>query len=85
LECRSEESRLRNYLSLSNPDLSTREVDHLYNKSTTQKDLTRKTTREFEITERTINIKTDLKTLFFKNVREFNAEGGSDEHIPLTL
>jgi hypothetical protein len=52
----SEESRLRNYLSLSNPDLSTREVDHLYNKKYNTEGLDEEDD-EFEITERTIILK----------------------------
>lgn len=81
----SNESRLRSFLKLSNPDLSTKEVDHLYNKKYNTEGLDEEDD-EFEITERTINIKTDLKgadAFFQKRKEEFNAEGGSDEHIPL--
>jgi hypothetical protein len=81
----SNESRLRNYLKLSNPELSAKEVEHLYNKKYNIEGLD-EDDDEYEILERGINSKTDLKgadAFFQKRKEEFNAEGGSDEHIPI--
>lgn len=81
----SEESRLRNYIKLSNPDLNEKEVNRLYEKQYGLEDLDEEDD-ENEILDRKINIKTDLKkadAFFEKRKEEFNAVGGSDEHIPI--
>jgi hypothetical protein len=81
----SEESRLRNYIKLSNPDLTDREANRLYEKQYGMEHLD-EDIDEDEILDRRINIKTDLKkadAFFDKRKEEFNAVGGSDEHIPI--
>lgn len=81
----SEESRLRNYIKLSNPDLTDKEANRLYEKQYGMEHLD-EDIDEDEILDRRINIKTDLKkadAFFDKRKEEFNAVGGSDEHIPI--
>lgn len=81
----SADVRLRNYIKLSNPDLTEREVNHLYNKKYNTEDLD-EDIDEDEILEKGINVKSDLKkadAFFEQRKEEFSAVGGSDEHIPL--
>lgn len=79
------ENRLKSYLKLSNPELSQREVDRLYNKDYSIDGLDEEDDED-EILDRGIKTKTDLKRsdeFFAKRKEEFNAVGGSDEHIPM--
>ena len=81
----SSDNVLRNYIKLSNPDLTDREVNHLYNKKYNTENLDEEDDED-EILEKGINVKSDLKRaneFFDKRKEEFNAVGGSDEHIPL--
>jgi len=81
----SEESRLRSYIKLSNPDLTDKEANRLYEKQYGLENLDEEDDED-EILDRKINIKTDLKkadAFFEKRKEEFNAVGGSDEHIPI--
>lgn len=81
----SSENVLKNYLKLSNPNLSEREVEHLYNKKYNIEGLDEDDDDD-EIIERGINTKTDLtkaNEFLEKRKEEFNAVGGSDEHIPI--
>lgn len=81
----SPENVLRNYIKLSNPELSDKEVNHLYNKKYNTDELD-EFDDEDEILEKGINVKSDLKkanAFFEQRKEEFNAVGGSDEHIPL--
>lgn len=81
----SPENVLRNYIKLSSPELSDKEVNHLYNKKYNTEDLD-EFDDEDEILEKGINVKADLKkanAFFEQRKEEFSAVGGSDEHIPL--
>lgn len=81
----SPENVLRNYIKLSNPELSDREVNHLYNKKYNTDELDEEDDED-EILEKGINVKSDLKkanAFFEQRKEEFSAVGGSDEHIPL--
>lgn len=76
---------LKEYIKLSNPALTDKEVNHLYNKRYNTEGLDEEDDED-EILERGINIKTDLQKaneFFAKRKEEFNVVGGSDEHIPL--
>lgn len=79
------ENVLRSYIKLSNPEFSEKEVNHLYNKKYNTSELD-EYDDEDEILEKGINIKSDLKkanAFFEQRKEEFNAIGGSDEHIPI--
>jgi hypothetical protein len=81
----SDEIRLRSFIKLSNPDLSDKEVNRLYDRKYNINDLD-EDLDEDEILDRGISIKTDLKKAneFFENRKqEFNAVGGSDEYVPI--
>lgn len=81
----SEDNRLKSYLKLSNPALTSKEVDHLYNKRYNTAELD-EDIDEDEIIERGINIKTDLTkadAFLEQRKKEFEAVGGSDEYIPI--
>lgn len=76
---------LKEYIKLSNPALTDKEVNHLYNKRYNTEGLDEEDDED-EILERGINTKTDLQKaneFFAKRKEEFNVVGGSDEHIPL--
>lgn len=81
----SEETVLKSYLKLSNPALSDKEVNHLYNKKYNTEGLDEEDDED-EILERGINVKTDLEkanAFLEKRKEEFKSVGGSDEHIPI--
>ena len=81
----SEENILKSYLKLSNPALSDREVNHLYNKKYNVEGLDEEDDED-EILERGINVKTDLtkaNAFLEKRKEEFKSVGGSDEYIPI--
>lgn len=80
----SAENRLKNYIKLSNPDLTEKEANHLYNKKYNTNDLD-EDIDEDEILEKGINVKADLRkadAFFEQRKQEFNAVRGSDEYIP---
>lgn len=79
-----EDVQLKSYLKLSNPDLTERQVERLFDKNYNTEGLDEEDDQD-EILDRQIAIKSDLKkaTEFFnKRKEEFNAVGGSDEYIP---
>lgn len=81
----SEDVRLKSYIKFSNPALTDKEVNHLFNKRYNIEGLD-EDIDEDEITERIINTKTDLSkadAFLEQRKEEFKAVGGSDEHIPL--
>jgi len=78
------ENVLKQYIKLSNPDLTDKEANHLYNKQYNIADLDEELDED-EILEKGINVKADLRkaNAFFENRKqEFNAVGGSDDYIP---
>ena len=80
----SPENVLKTYIKLSNPDLSEKEANHLYNKKYNIEGLDEEYDED-EILERGINVKADLRKaneFFDKRKQEFNVVGGSDLHIP---
>lgn len=80
-----EEVVLKNYIKLSNPSLTDKEVNHLYNKNYNIDGLDEEDDEDI-ILEKGINTKTDLQKalgFFDKRKEEWNVVGGSDEHIPL--
>jgi len=81
----SEESRLRNYIRLSNPNYSDKQVKRYYDKNYSTEGLD-EDIDEDEILDRGMNRTDDLKkadAFFEQRKEEFNAVGGSDEHIPI--
>lgn len=81
----SPDSILKNYIKLSNPELTEREVNRLYDKNYNIEGLDEED-EEDEILDKGINVKADLKkalSFFEQRKEEFSAVGGSDEHIPL--
>jgi hypothetical protein len=81
----TEDSQLINYLKLSNPELTDKQVNRLYDKNYNTEGLDEEDDED-EILDRQIATKNDLKkaTEFFnKRKEEFNAVGGSDEYIPI--
>lgn len=81
----SEETILKSYLKLSNPALSDKEINHLYNKKYNTDGLDEEDDED-EILERGINVKTDLtkaNAFLEKRKEEFQSVGGSDEYIPI--
>ena len=81
----SPDNVLKTYLKLSNPDLTDKEVNHLYNKKYNTDELDEEFDED-EILEKSINVKTDLrKANEFLEARkqEYSVVGGSDEHIPV--
>lgn len=80
----TDENVLKNYIKLSNPALTEKEVNHLYDKKYNTADLD-EYDDESEILEKGINVKTDLtraKEFLEKRKEEFSSAGGSDEYIP---
>lgn len=80
----SPENVLKTYLKLSNPDFTDKEVDHLYNKKYNTEGLDEEFDED-ELIEKGINVKSDLRKAneFLEQRKlEFNANGGSEEHIP---
>ncbi len=80
----SSENVLKTYIKLSNPDLSEKQVDFLYNKKYNIDGLDEEDDED-EILERGINVKSDLRKaneFLEQRKQEFNAVGGSDEYIP---
>jgi len=78
------ENVLKTYIKLSNPDLTDKEANHLYNKKYNVADLDEEIDED-EILEKGINVKSDLRKAneFFENRKqEFNAVGGPDDYIP---
>jgi len=76
---------LKNYIKLSNPSLSEKEVQRIYDKKYNIEGLDQEDDED-EILDRGINTKTDLQKaneFFAKRKEEWNVVGGSDEHIPL--
>jgi hypothetical protein len=81
----SSDNVLRNYIKLSNPELTEREVNRLYDKNYNTENLDEEDDED-EILDKGINVKADLKkalSFFDQRKQEFSAVGGSDEHIPL--
>jgi len=81
----SNENVLKSYIKLSNPDLSEKEVNYKFNKLYNTEGLDEEDDED-EITEKGINVKTDLvkaNDFLSKRKEEFSSAGGSDEHIPL--
>ncbi len=81
----SPDSILKNYIKLSNPELTEREVNRLYDKNYNTENLDEEDDED-EILDKGINVKADLKkalSFFDQRKEEFSAVGGSDEHIPL--
>jgi hypothetical protein len=80
----SPDSILKNYIKLSNPELTEREVNRLYDKNYNTENLDEEDDED-EILDKGINVKADLKkalSFFEQRKEEFSAVGGSDEHIP---
>jgi hypothetical protein len=80
----SPENVLKTYIKLSNPDLSEKEANHLYNKKYNIEGLDEEDDED-EILERGINVKADLRKaneFFEQRKQEFSAVGGSDDYIP---
>lgn len=76
---------LKEYIKLSNPSLTDKEVNHLYNKRYNTEGLDEEDDED-EFLEKGINTKTDIQKafeFFGKRKEEFNVVGGSDEHIPI--
>lgn len=81
----SADNVLKNYIKLSNPELTEREVNRLYDKNYNTENLDEEDDED-EILDKGINVKADLKkalSFFEQRKEEFSAVGGSDEHIPL--
>jgi len=81
----SADNVLKNYIKLSNPELTEREVNRLYDKNYNIEGLDEED-EEDEILDKGINVKADLKkalSFFEQRKEEFSAVGGSDEYIPL--
>ena len=81
----SADNVLKNYIKLSNPELTEREVNRLYDKNYNIENLDEEDDED-EILDKGINVKADLKkalSFFDQRKEEFSAVGGSDEHIPL--
>ncbi len=79
------ESILREYIKLSNPDLTAKESDYLYKKKYSIEDLDEEDDSD-EIFEKGIDTKADLRKaneFFAKRKEEFKGVGGSDEYIPI--
>jgi hypothetical protein len=79
------ENTLREYIRLSNPDLTKKEQDFLYNEKYSTQDLDEEDDENL-ITKKGIELKTDLRKaydFFSKRKEEFNVVGGSDLHIPI--
>ena len=81
----SADNVLKNYIKLSNPEFTEREVNRLYDKNYNTENLDEEDDED-EILDKGINVKADLKkalSFFEQRKEEFSAVGGSDEHIPL--
>ncbi len=81
----SPENTLKEFIRLSNPDLSRKEQEFLYNEKYSTEDLDEEDDENL-ILKKGIDAKTDLRkaTEFFsKRKEEFNVVSGTDEHIPL--
>ena len=80
----SADNVLKTYLKLSNPGLSEKEVNHLYNKNYNTDGLDEELDED-EFLGKGINVKSDLikaNEFLEKRKQEFNAVGGSDDYIP---
>ena len=78
------ENTLKEYIRLSNPDLSVKERERLYDKKYSIEDLDEEDDEDL-ILDRTIDTKEDLrkaKEFFAKRKEEFSVASGTDEHIP---
>jgi hypothetical protein len=76
--------KLKSFIRLSNPSLSDKEVQRIYDKKYNTEGLDPEDD-ENEILDRGINTKTDSKLadeFFAKRKEEFNSVGGSDDFIP---
>lgn len=81
----SSENTLREFIRLSNPDLSRKEQDFLYNEKYSTQDLDEEDDESL-ITRKGIELKTDLRkanAFFTERQEKFKEVGGSDLHIPL--
>lgn len=79
------ENTLREYIRLSNPDLTKKEQDYLYNEKYSIDDLDEEDDENL-ILKKGIDTKTDLRKageFFSKRKEEFNVVSGTDEHIPI--
>lgn len=80
----SPENVLKTYIKLSNPNLTEKQTDFLYNKKYNIEGLDEELDED-EILERSINVQSDLvkaNEFFDKRKQEFSAVGGSDDYIP---
>lgn len=78
------ENTLKEYIRLSNPDLTAKEREYLYNKKYSVEGLDEEDD-ENQIFEKGIDTKEDLrkaKEFFAKRKEEFSVASGTDEHIP---
>jgi len=76
---------LKSYMKASNPDLSEKELNYLFNKKYNVDGLDEEEDED-EIFDKGINAKTDLQKayeFFDKRKEEFKSVGGSDEYIPI--
>jgi len=79
------ESTLKEYIRLSNPDLSAKERERLYDKKYSIEDLDEEDDAD-QILDKGIDTKEDLrkaKEFFAKRKEEFSVASGTDEHIPI--
>ncbi len=78
------ENTLKEYIRLSNPDLSAKERERLYDKKYSIEDLDEEDDED-QILDKKIDTKEDLrkaKEFFSKRKEEFSVASGTDEHIP---
>lgn len=78
------ETTLREFIRLSNPDLSKKEQDFIYNEKYNIQDLDEEDDENL-ILKKGIDAKTDLRKaneFFSKRKEEFSVVRGTDEHIP---
>ena len=79
------ENTLKEYIRLSNPDLSAKERERLYDKKYSIEDLDEEDDED-QILDKKIDTKEDLrkaKEFFSKRKEEFSVASGTDEHIPI--
>lgn len=83
-EAETPENTLKEYIRLSNPDLSAKERERLYDKKYSIEDLDEEDDEDL-ILDKKIDTKEDLrkaKEFFSKRKEEFSVASGTDEHIP---
>jgi len=83
-EAETPENTLKEFIRLSNPDLSAKERERLYEKKYSIENLDEEDDED-EILDKKIDTKEDLrkaKEFFSKRKEEFSVASGTDEHIP---